>query len=91
MNKQHLDGRPREKYSIPPITRFADLLRSRHKRAHINQFCVRSPIYPEAITAVQDGSSGAFQFDAHCLPYSLLVCLFPGVQPRKWPMRRPIT
>ena len=59
--------------------------------AHINQFCAPPPICPEAITAVQNGSSGTFQFDVHCLPFSLLVCLFPGVQPRKWPMRGTIT
>jgi hypothetical protein len=76
---------------ITPITRFADLLRSKYKRAHINQFCAPLPTWPEAATTIQNGSSGAFQFDAHCLPYSLFSLSFPGVQPRKWPMRRPIT
>jgi hypothetical protein len=36
-------------------------------------------------------SSGTFQFYAECLPFSLFGLSFPGVQPRKWPMRGAIT
>ena len=82
-----------EDYLHPPCRLRASRISSAANTsdAHINQFCAPPPICPEAITAVQNGSSGAFQFDVHCLPFSLLVCLFPGVQPRKWPMRGTIT